>query len=90
MFYQFKQFTNYKSFCLSFNEKHWGNKKESLKITENIIVPYVTKEKEKLSLPKQPAQLIMGVFKGQITNPVLKKLEEYYLEESYLPESQET
>ena len=34
-------------FCLSFNEKQWGNEKESLKIIEDIIVPYVTKERKK-------------------------------------------
>ena len=60
------------SFCLSFNEKHWDNEKESLNIIEDIIVPYVTKDREKLSSPNQPALLIMDVFKGQMTNPVLK------------------
>ena len=66
------------SFYLSFNEKkHWGNEKESLKIIEDIIVPYVTKQRKKLSSPNQPALLIMDVFKGQMTNPVLKKLEEH-------------
>ena len=65
------------SFCLSFNEKHWGNEKESLKIIEDIIVPYVTKEREKLFSPNQPEFLTMDIFKGQMTNPVLKKLEEH-------------
>ena len=65
------------SFCLSFNENHWDNKKESLKMTEDIIVPYVTKEREKLSSPNQPALLITDVFKGQMNTPILKKLEEH-------------
>ena len=64
-------------FCLSFNEKHWGNEKESLKIIEEIIGPYVTKERPKLSSSNQATLLIMDVFKGQMTNPVLKKLEEH-------------
>ena len=64
------------SFCLSFNENHWDNK-ESLKMTEDIIVPYVTKEREKLSSPNQPALLITDVFKGQMNTPILKKLEEH-------------
>ena len=65
------------SFCLSFNENHWDNKKESLKMTEDIIVPYVTKERGKLSSPNQPALLITDVFKGQMNTPILKKLEEH-------------
>ena len=63
------------AFCLSFNEKHWGKEKESLKINKDKIAPYVTKERE--NCPNQLALLIMDVFKGQITNPVLKKLEEH-------------
>ena len=62
------------AFCLSFNEKQWGNEKESLKIIEDIIVPYVTKEREKLSSPNQPALLIMDVFKGQMTNPCFEEI----------------
>ena len=48
-----------------------------MKIIEDISVSYITKESEKLSSANQPAILIMDVFKGQMTNPVLKKLEEY-------------
>ena len=48
-----------------------------MKIIGDIIASYVTKERGKLSSPNQPAILIMDVFKGQMTNPFLKKLEEY-------------
>ena len=65
------------SFCLSFNEKHWDNEKKGLKMIEDIIVPYVTKEREKLCSHNQTALLIMDVFKGQLTNAALKKLEEH-------------
>ena len=65
------------SFCLSFNEKQWGDEKKSSKVIEDLIVPYVTNERAKLSSPKQPALLIMDVFKRQMTNPVLKKLEKH-------------
>ena len=46
------------SFCLSFIEKHWRIKNESLKVTEDIIVPYIIKEREKLPSPNQSALLI--------------------------------
>ena len=75
------------SFCLSFNEKHWDNEKESLKIIECIIVPYITKGRGKLSSPNQLAQLIMDVFKGQITNPLMKKLEEQNILLTRAPEN---
>ena len=44
---------------------------------EDIIVPCVTKERKKMSSHNQTALLIMDVFKGQLANPVLKKLEEH-------------
>ena len=62
------------SFCLSFNENDWDNEKESLKMTEDIIVPYVTKEMGKLSSPNQPALLIMDVFKGQMKETYFKEI----------------
>ena len=48
-----------------------------MKIIEDIIVPYVTKEREKLPGPNQLALIIMDICKRQMTNPVLKKLEEH-------------
>ena len=65
------------SLCLSINQKHWGNEKEILKRNEDVIVPYATKERQKLSDPNQPTLLIMNVLKWHMTNPVLKKLEEH-------------
>ena len=65
------------SFFISFSEKHWGNEKDGFKIIQDIAVPYVTKEKEKLCSPNQPALLIMDVFNGQMSNPGLTKLEEH-------------
>ena len=62
------------SFCLTFNENHWDNEKESLKMTEDIIVPYGTIEMGKLSSPNQPALLIMDVFKGQMKGTYFKEI----------------
>ena len=64
------------SFCLSFNEEHWGNEKDSFKEIEDIVFPCVTKEREKLFSPNQPTLLFMDGFKRQVTKDVLKKLEE--------------
>ena len=64
-----------KSFSLSANSKHYSNEQESIKVLEEIIIPYVKKERERLGMEKdQAALLIMDVFKGQMTSPVLKVL----------------
>ena len=62
-----------KSFSLSANPKHYSNEQESIKVLEEIIISYYKKERERLGMVKdQAALLIMDVFKGQITRPVLK------------------
>ena len=64
-----------KSFSLSANSKHYSNEQESIKVLEEIIIPYVKKERERLGMEKdQAALLIMDVFKGQMNSPVLKVL----------------
>ena len=64
-----------KSFLLSANPKHYSNEQESIKALEKFIISYVKKEREQLGMKKdQVALLIMDVFKGQMTSPVLKVL----------------
>ena len=65
------------SFSLSANSKHFSNTQESLKLLDEIIIPYVEKEREALNLDKnQPALLIIDVFSGQVTKPVIYKMTE--------------
>ena len=65
------------SFSLSANLKHFSNTQESLKLLDEIIIPYVEKEREALNLGKnQPALLIIDVFSGQVTKPVIYKMTE--------------
>ena len=65
------------SFSLSANSKNFGNTQESLKLLDEIIIPYVEKEREALNLDKnQPALLIIDVFSGQVTKPVIDKMTE--------------
>ena len=50
-------------FSLSANTKHFSNTQESLKLLNEIIIPYVEKERDKLNLDKkQPALLIIDDF----------------------------
>ena len=64
-----------KLFSLSANPKRDSNEQESIKVLEEIIIPYVKKEGERLGMEKdQAALLVIDVFKGQMTSPVLKVL----------------
>jgi len=59
------------SFSLSANVSHFSNTQESLKLLDEIIIPYIEKEREELNLDmNQPALLIIDVFSGQTTKPV--------------------
>ena len=63
------------SFSLSFNPKHYSNDEEPIKVLNNIVIPYIVKERKKLGLNEgQAALLIIDVFKEQMTDPVLKVL----------------
>ena len=67
------------SFSLSVNEKHFSNTNESLKLIEDIITPYVEKERGKLGLSdNQPALVIFDVFSEQMTDPVMQKLKKIH------------
>ena len=73
-------------FCLSQNPQHWSNEKETLKLIEKIIVPYVVDQRSKLQLPKdQKALLIWDVFRGQMTEAVKKALISQNIEVVYVP-----
>ena len=62
------------SFSLTVNKKHFSNTNELLKLIEDIITPYVEKERGKLGLSdNQPALVIFEVFSGQMTDPVMQK-----------------
>lgn len=63
-------------FSLSANESHYSNEKESLKFLDEIILPYIRKERKSLGCESQKALLIYDVFRGQTTANVLKVLEE--------------
>ena len=70
--YQFPQ-----GFSLSVNEKHFSNTNEYTKLLNEIIVPYVKKERESKGLgEQQKALVIMNVFTWQMTSAIKEVLEE--------------
>ena len=54
-------------FSLSCNPKHFSNAMESIKLINEIIIPYVQSQRKELGIPKQAALVIMDVFRRQIT-----------------------
>ena len=62
------------SFSLSVNPKHYSNTLESIKISDKVIIPYVSAQRETLSNPNQAALLIFDVFRSQITDEVTSHL----------------
>ena len=61
------------SFSLSISAIHYSNENEASKFTEEIILPYIWEELEKLECPNQKALFIFDVFWGHI----LKVLEDH-------------
>ena len=61
-------------FSLSCNPKHFSNAMESIKLINEIIIPYVQSQRKELGKPKQAALVIMDVFRGQITDDVISLL----------------
>lgn len=61
-----------KKCSLSANPKHFTNEEQqSLKLSQDIIIPYMRKEKERLGLHiSHPGLLIMNAFTGQKTTTV--------------------
>ena len=57
-------------FSLSTNPKHFRNTEESLKIINEVILPYVEGERDRADNPNQLTLIILDVFKAQMTKGV--------------------
>ena len=65
---------------ISANKKHYSNEREALNVLENVIIPYVEKQRVSLNLDfDHPALLIMEVFKDQMTFAVRELLNENHI-----------
>ena len=55
---------NKHTFFFSFNKSHWSNEQETLRLINEMTVPYIDDTKEKLGLPdNQKSRLIWDAFK---------------------------
>ena len=71
------QFKFPEKFSLSYNETHYSNEKESWKLIEEILQPYIKKVIERENLPVDQISIVnMDVFKGQVTPMALNLYKE--------------
>ena len=65
---------------ITHTENHWANETTTIAHIENIIIPYVKKERQLLGLRDDHTALVLfDVFKGQCTPRVLKLLEDNHI-----------
>ena len=70
-----------REFSVTQNPKHWSKEKETLKLLDEVINPYVVKKRAELKLlENQKALVIWDVFKGQMTETVKQKLESLHIQ----------
>lgn len=74
-----------RGFSLSVNEKHYSNSEEVRKHLEEIVIPYVESERNRLGKPDQPALLIWDVFRGQMVDLITDILRENNFFYVYVP-----
>ena len=52
-------FTFHDGFCLAFHQKHWSNETETIRLTEDLLVPFIKKVKEEKALPQSQKSLLV-------------------------------
>ena len=68
-----------------FPENFYSNEQESIKLIDEIIIPYVNSERKIMQRPDQVALVIFDVFRGQITDAVMKKYKENNIVTVFVP-----
>ena len=74
----FAKYVNFPSgWHLTYTANHWTNEDTTIACIDNIIIPYVQKERALLGLSDDHYALVLfDMFNGQCTSKVLKKLED--------------
>ena len=73
-------------FCLAYNQKHWSNETETIRLIEDVLVSYIEKVKEEKFLPpSQKSLLLWDAFKAQSTPKVMDILSSYGTESVMVP-----
>ena len=65
------------SFWLSVNPSHFSNTIASIKVTEEIVVPFVKEQRRSLQLPNKATFIVMDLFQSKMAVEVLDILRAY-------------
>ena len=77
-----------RGFCLAYNPKYWSNENETLRLTEDVLVPYIAKIKEEKSLPEsQKSLLLWDAFRAQSTQKMKDALATHNIELVMVPKN---
>ena len=69
-----------KGWHATFSPNHWANESTMVDYFDIILVPYIQRKRRELKLQSNyPALVVFDQFKGQMTESVLKKLNENYI-----------
>lgn len=70
----------------TFSSNHWANESTMVDYVDKILVPYINEKRSELKLePEYPALVLFDQFKGQMTEGVLKKLDENHIHRVFVP-----
>ena len=67
------------------SKKHWSTEETMIQYIQNIIIPYVERQRESLDDPDRAALVIMDNFKGQVTAAINELLESNDIHVCLLP-----
>ena len=81
-------FTFPDGFCLAFNQKHWSNETETIRLIEDLFGPLHRKSERRKTLPRsQKCLLVWDAFKAQSTPKVMDTQSSYGIESLMVPKN---
>ena len=69
----------------TFTNNHWSNEESMLRYIDNIILPYISRRREKLQLPDQKALVVMDYYAAHRPDSLKQKLIDNNIEYHYVP-----
>ena len=73
------------SWHISHSPRHWSTEETMIQYINEIIIPYVKSQRDALHDPTLSAVVIVDNFRGKVTAPVTRLLEEHNIHECLLP-----
>lgn len=71
--------------CITHSENHWSNEEMMIEYIQDIIIPYVEGVRKTLGKKDQAALAIFDNFRGQLTENIVKELEDNNIQSVLVP-----